>query len=173
MDIPTLLSWKATCTRNYLDVADELRDSLRRLLADFVPSPTALLSLITRTRSLISGESAIQYMLRDEAFLAKSLDIYVGSVLFHTFIDDFGHDRTLSGYQTSWTLNTHNEPYAYTRQVRQSLQVRLSTGKTIYVHASSTASACHPIACSPSSVGTTFITEFCFATAYPRLTLNK
>lgn len=173
MDIPTLLSWKATCSRNYVDVADELRDSLRRLLAAFVPSPSALLSLATRTHSLISGEFAIQYLLRDNAFVANCLDIYVGSVLFHTFIDEFTDDHTLSGYQTSSVLSIHGEPYAYKRQVRQSLQVRLSTGKTIYVHASSTASPCHALACSPSSVGTTFITEFCFATAYPRLTFNR
>ena len=169
----TLLSWKATCVRNYIDVADELRYSLRHSLTEFVPSPGALLSLITRTRALISGEFAIEYLLRDNAFVSKTLDIYVGSVVFDSFIHDFGRDRRLSGYQLSASLNAYADPYSYTRQVTQYFEVHLSTNKTIYVHSSSTASASHAIACSPSSISSTFITEFCFATAYPRLTLNN
>ena len=172
MDLVTLLSWRCCCRRNYFEVAEELRGYLRVLLADFVPSPSSLLSLITRTKALISGIFAIRYLLRDDALIVPCLDIYVGSVSFLSFIDEFGGNSALSGYQQSWIIITHRDPYAYSRQITQTLEIRLSTGKMISIHASATAFACHPIARSPSSVGTTFITEYCVATAYPRLTLN-
>ena len=173
MDLLTLFGWKACSRQNYMEVSDELRESLRLLLADFVPSPATLLSLITRARALISGIFAIRYMLRDEAIVVDCPDIYVGSVQFHTFIDDFADNPALSGYQTSWSIATFPDLYAYARQTTHCVEVRLSTGKTINIHASATASACHPLACSPSSLGTSFITEFCIATAYPRLTLQR
>ena len=173
MDLMTLFAWRTCSRRNYIEAADELRESLRLLLADFVPSPASLLSLVTRERALISGLFAIRYMLRDESLVVDCLDIYVGSVQFHSFIDDFADDQSLSGYQTSCTLLTHRDRYAYTRQTTHCLEVRLSSGKIINIHASATASACHAIACSPSSLGTSFVTEFCIATAYPRLTLQR
>ena len=160
MDLRTLFAWRSCCRRNYLEVADELRTTLYLLLADFVPSPSTLLSLVTRSRALISGEFAIRYLLRDDALIVPTLDIYVGSVLYHSFIDAFSVNAALSGYQIEWSIATHRSPYTYTRQITQTLEIQLSTGKSINIHASATASACHPICCSPSSVSATFITEF-------------
>ena len=173
MDMCTLLIWRATDRRNYTDVCQELRDSLNNLLLDFVPSPITLLRLLTDTRAVLSGELAICYLLRDASIFAQTLDIYVGSVWFDTFIDTFCVSRELSGHQLSWSMIERDEEYIATRHVTDSLHISLSTGKTIIVHAASSTSACHAIACSPSSLGTSFITEFSFATAYPRLTFNR
>ena len=173
MDMPTLLAWRATNRSNYADVRSELQSSLHRLLADFVPSPPALLSLVTRTRALLSGEFALCYLLRDDSFVPYSLDIYVGSVWFDVFIDSFGVSRELSGYQTTWTSNNFDDRHVDTRHVTDSLDISLSNGRSIIIHAAASSSACHAIACSPSSLGTTFVTEFSFATAYPRLTFSR
>ena len=70
-------------------------------------------------------------------------------------------------------MTSHDDEYIARRHVTDSLQILLSTGKSIFVHAAASTSACHAIACLPSSLGTTFITEFSFATAYPRLTFNR
>ena len=173
MDMRTLLVWRATSRRHYEDVCHELRSSLTALLLDFVPSPTALLKLLTRTRALLSGELAICYLLRDDSIVAHSLEIYVGSVWFDTFIDEFGASPDLSGHQVDWSMTHHLDRHIKTRFVTDSLNIPLATGKLITIHAAASPSACHAIACSPTSLGTTFITEFSFATAYPRLTFNR
>ena len=173
MDMPTLLTWRATNRSNYIDACSELQSSLHRLLANFVPSPAALLSLLTRTRALLSGEFAICYLLRDTSLAPSSLDIYVGSVWFDVLINTFGVSRELSGYQTSWAMTTYGDHLVDTRHVTETLEISLSSGRSINIHAAASASACHAIACSPSSLGATFITEFSFATAYPRLTFNR
>lgn len=173
MDMPTLLVWRITSRRNYEDVCDELRNSLNTLLLDFVPSPTDLLKLLTRTRALLSGELALCYILRDASIIALSLEIYVGSVWFDTFIDEFGDSPALSGYQVDWSMTHHAERRITSRFITHSLNVFLSNGNSITIHAVSSPSACHAIACSPTSLGITFITEFSFATAYPRLTFDR
>ena len=169
----TLLAWRATGRENYKDVCQELRSSLERMLRDFVPSPGTLLSLLTRTRALLSGELAICYLLRDASLGAQSLDIFVGSVWFDTFIETFGDSPQLSGYQVRWSMPDHEHSHVITRHVATSLQISLSTGRQLTIHAAASPSACHAIACSPSSLGITFVTEFSFATAYPRLTFNR
>ena len=173
MDMCTLLAWRATNQENYRDVCRELRSSLERLLRDFVPSPAELLSLLTRNRALLSGELAVCYILRDAALSPQSLDIFVGSVWFDNFIDSFGTSPQLSGYQVRWSMIDHEQPRVASRHVATSLQLSLSTGRLLAIHAAASPSACHAIACSPSSLGTTFITEFSFATAYPRLIFSR
>ena len=169
----TLLAWRATGRENYKDVCQELRSSLEHMLLDFVPSPAALLSLLTRTRALLSGELAICYLLRDATMRAQSLDIFVGSVWFDTFIDTFGDSAHLSGYQVRWSMPDHDPSHVTARHVTTSLHISLSTGRQLIIHAAASPSACHAIACSPSSLGITFVTEFSFATAYPRLTFDR
>ena len=173
MDMCTLLSWRATNRRNYVDACRELRTSLEYLLADFVPSPAALLTLLTRTRGLLAGELAIRYILRDSSVPPQSLDIYIGSIWFDTFIESFGDSRELSGFQDDWSLTTYIGDYLQTRHVTDSLCVSLSNGNVINIHAAASPYACHALACSPSTIGTTFVTEFTFATAYPRLTFGR
>ena len=173
MDMPTLLAWRATNRSNYVDACNELQSSLHRMLATFVPSPAALLSLLTHYHALLSGEFAICYLLRDTSLVPHSLDIYVGSVWFDVFIDTFGLSRELSGYQTSWITTSYADQIVDNRHLTHTLEISLSNGRFILIHASASPSACHAIACSPSSLGTTFITEYSFATAYPRLTFNR
>ena len=173
MDMRTLMAWRATNRSNYSDVCIELRSSLEDLLADFVPNPGALLSLLTNTHALLSGELAICFLLRDSSLIPYSLDIYVGSIWFDTFIDSFGLSHAISGYQQTWYLTTYVSELVEERHVTNSLEISLTNGKTIVIHAAASPSACHAIACTPSSLGTTFITEFSFATAYPRLTFDR
>ena len=173
MDLCTLLIWRATARRNYAEACQELRRSLERLLLDFVPSPPALLEQLTRSRGLLSGELAICYMLRDASINARSLDIYVGSIWFDTFADSFDDSPELSGYQVGCTMTTHANQHIQARHVTDTLEISLSNGNIITIHAAASPSACHAIACSPSSLGTTFITESSLAMAYPRLTLSR
>ena len=173
MDLGSLMLWRASNRQNYKDVCQEFRRSLEDLLINFVPSPTALLTLLTDTHALLSGEFALCYMLQDASLTAHTLDIYVGSVWFDVFMERFDADGEVSGYQTEWFINTHLNSYAESRHVTDTLDISLSNGNMISVHAAASPSACHAIACSPTSLGTTFITEFSFAIAYPRLTLNR
>ena len=172
MDMRTLLSWRATSRRNYMDACRDLRRSLEQLLADFVPSPAALLALLSRTRGILAGELAIHYILRENSVPPQSLDIYVGSVWFDTFVESFGDSPELSGFQDDWSLTTYIGDYVTSRHVTDTLSISLSNGNLITIHAAVSPSACHALACSPSTIGTTFVTEFTFATAYPRLTLS-
>ena len=173
MDMRTLLSWRATNRRNYVDTCHELRTSLEYLLADFVPSPAALLTLLSRTRGVLAGELAIRYILRDPSVLPQSLDIYLGSIWFDTFIETFGDSHELYGFRTDWSLTTYIGDFIETRHVTDTVSIALSNGNSINIHAAASPSACHALACSPSTIGTTFVMEFTFATAYPRLTLSR
>ena len=156
-----------------MDVCREFRSSLEDLLMNFVPAPAALLKLLTETRALLSGEFALCYMLRNASIVTHTLDIYVGSVWFDVFVERFDAAKELSEYQVNWSMTTHSNDHVQTRHVTDTLDISLSNGNIISVHAAASPSACHAIACSPTSLGTTFITEFCFATAYPRLTLSR
>ena len=173
MDLNLLLKWRRTCHSNYIDVCDELRDSLRLLLAEFVPSPSDLLSLITRTRALIAGELALRYVLRDGRFDPRSLDIYLGNIWFDKFVNAFFDSLALSGFCISSSVVDCTNAWIASRQTDHVFIIKLSNGKFITVHSSASPSACHAIACSPTTLGTTFVTADCFATAYPQLTLNK
>ena len=173
MDLRTLLIWRATSRGNYADACHELRMSLQRLLLGFVPSPSALLNLLTRTRGLLSGEFAICYILRDASINPRSLDIYVGSIWFDNFIEEFAASPELCGYQVGYGTTTHAHRHIQTRHVTETLEIWLSNDNLIAIHAAASPSACHAIACSPSSLGTTFVTESSFAIAYPRLTLSR
>ena len=172
MDIRTLLVWRTVCRSAYYDVLNELRGSLRLILADFVPSPDRLLSLVTRTRALITGELALSYLLRDARLPPHSLDIHIGNVFYDEFVDDFFNSSALIGYQTHVSVLDHPEHWISSRHITQTVVISLSNQRTIAIHASASSSACQSIACSPTTLGTTFVTEHCFATAYPCLTLN-
>ena len=173
MDLRTLLVWRAVCRSAYYDVLSELQNSLRLMLADFVPSPDRLLSLVTRTRALVTGELALSYLLRNARLAPRSLDIHIGNIFFDEFIDEFFNSSALIGYQTHISVLDHPEQWISSRHITQTIQISLSNERSIAIHASASSSACHSIACSPTTLGTTFVTEFCFATAYPLLTLNN
>lgn len=169
----TLLAWRTTSRSNYYEVTHELRTHLHRLLADFVPAPKSLLNLITRNRALLSGEVAIQYLLRDYSQPPLSLDIHVGSVYYDTFITALHEDPDIFGFAA--TSNTAHYPLAFitVRHVTTTHTLTLIDGRSIRIHSSSTISASHSMAAALTTAGITFLTEFCFATAYARLTLNR
>ena len=173
MDLPLLLAWRRICRNNYLDVRDELRGSLQLLLTEFVPSPDELLSLVTRTRALMAGELALCYVLRDSRLVPHCLDIYLGNIWFDDFVDAFFNSPSLSGFYVRYSVTDYTETWIASRHTDHTVTLILSTGNTMRIHSAVSSSACHAIACSPTTLGTTFVMADCFATAYPHLTLNK
>ena len=173
MDMKTLLAWRTTSRANYREVIEELRTHLHELLAHFVPVPTSLLALSTRTRALLSGEVAIHYLLRDHSRQPLSLDIHVGSVYYDLFIANLYADPNLFQYRVASTTTHYSLEFISVRQMTTTHEITLANGRVIRIHSSSTISASHSMASSPTTAGITFLTEDCFATAYACLTLNR
>ncbi|PIL26485.1 hypothetical protein GSI_12243 [Ganoderma sinense ZZ0214-1] len=173
MDIVTLLAWRSTSRANYVDACREMHTSLSAILQSFVPNPDVLLGLITDCRALLSGQLALAYLLRDPAVVPYSVDIYVGDLWFDKFMDRFHSTPDLNDYESAYTMLTHHPAFTASRHITHTVELYLSTGRTIFVHASASVSACHALVCSPTSAGFTFITAQCFATAYPMLTMNR
>ena len=174
MDILSLLRWRQTCTAHYTHSTAALKRSLTKLVNPFLSHPVALLQLITHFRAVIGGEVALGYILRDEGFQPKTLEIYT-SAYFHGLLC-----RTMLSHPDICPdiaqANTINPPHQFKLQhdIVETLQITLSNGRRIYVHCSSTASPLSPIARAPCTALINYVTPESFGCAYPLLTLyNK
>ncbi|KAI1782578.1 hypothetical protein LXA43DRAFT_905393 [Ganoderma leucocontextum] len=173
--MPLLLAWRATCRDHYGDVATELRHSVLGLVSPFVPDPGALMSLTIRFGAIIIGEAALTYVLRDSnpTFVPSTLEISVGSIMFNSFMKDF---RLLPGATAvieSINLIPHPTPFVCQRQIKQTAEIRLRSGRHILIRESVSISPCSPLAGSWTSALMNFVTFHSFGCAYPRLTLFR
>lgn len=167
--MPTLLAWRATCRPYHRDVAAELQDSVRTLIAPFVPDQKAFLDLIVEKRALIIGEAALSYILRHPS--PTVLELSLGSLVFEEFMTRF---RELPGARENiHTLDRIHHPPTFLslRQISKTTVLHLISGATILVHESASTSPCSAVAGSWTSALMNFVTPYSFGCAYPRLML--
>lgn len=172
LDMPTLLTWRATCKKHYRSVSKELHHMRHRLLTPFTPDPSHLLTLLTRFGGLIVGEAALAYTLRDPTSPHDTLELAVGNVSFRQFTASLQSLLQSSSLFENLSITTPPPPVVALRHIATVAEVRLISGHCILIYESDTVTACSVVAGMWSSVLMNFVTPYTFACAYPRLTFN-
>ena len=173
MDLLTLIRWRLTCKTNYDQSVASLRRSLFTMLRPFVPEPSSILSHITRHRSVLGGEFALAFILRDPSLLPAHLDIYSTDYGFSALCSELLEDSTLFCVIVDHEFNNVGALDALRTLVSRTLTIRTSLGTFIRVHRSYTSAATAPLSHTPSTALSNFVTAYGFGCSHPILTLNR
>ena len=173
MDIISLLRWRQTCKFHYAQSTAALKRSLTKLVNPFLSHPIALLQLITHFRAVIGGEVALAYILRDDGFQPKTLEIYT-SAYYHSLLCRamLSHPDIYANITQANAINPPQQ-FKLQRDIVETLIISLNNGKKIYVHSSSTASPLSPVARATCTALINYVTPESFGCGYPRLTLYQ
>ncbi|KAI0698723.1 hypothetical protein C8Q76DRAFT_633771 [Earliella scabrosa] len=173
MDLPTLISWRATCRALYTEVCGFLRRALHRIISPFFSHPLVFLEHLSQSRAVIGGIVALSFVLRDPYLRSDVLQLYAGCGWYNTFVDKLvncgSNARDIDRYHTPSVLPS----FTTERDIHSQTVLQLKNGRRIVIYRAKTASACSPVCRSPFSVFNTFVTEHSFGCGYPRLTLQR
>lgn len=146
--------------------------SIHSLLRYFVLDPSALLSLLHSTNSIISGSTATLAFL-PHSFTPNDLDIYVPAKFLDTFVSSL---RVKFGYKKSRpvaAVTGHIEKdYSSLARIERILWFKRGE-KTINVMAVNGHNAVVPVFSFHSTIVMNFISAYGFYCAYPSLTLSS
>ncbi|PIL26244.1 hypothetical protein GSI_12000 [Ganoderma sinense ZZ0214-1] len=173
MDMLSLTRWRLTCKSNYWQVSAALRRSLLSLIRPFVPLPHALLEIMLKYHAVFGGELALSFVLRDPAYTPADLEIYTSDYEFGSFCAAVVRDPHIRGRAREYELVTHNALYSLRRLVGETLHIRLSNGRSIYIRRSYNSSAAAPLSRTPCTALSNFVSPYGFACSHPSLTLNR
>ncbi|KAI0683487.1 hypothetical protein C8Q76DRAFT_566229, partial [Earliella scabrosa] len=166
MDMPSLLSWRSTCSRLRRQCARELEVSRDAIVRAFFHDVDAFWECLTFHRALIIGEAALAFLLRDTAAIASDLHLavglYEGAGLQEQMEREFGCIEVTTAPVGSLALG-------------QFATRRFSTPCKAFVTiiTSPTSSALAPITDSANTAFMNYLTAHSFACAYPLLTLRR
>ena len=171
MDMSSLLAWRASCRLNYAAVTNTFHTMRYDIIAQFVPDPTSLLTLITQFGALIVGEAALAYICRDPPNFLSTLELSTGNVSFLQFSNCIRDIAASSSIMESSTITTPPPSFTALRHISSIAETQLTSGRRIIVYESDSVSACNVVAGMWTSALMNFVTAHTFGCAYPRLTL--
>ena len=165
--------WRSTCRANCQEASRGLRRTLHDMIQPFVPRPKEFLRILTECHALIGGVFALGFLLRRPGFSVKALDLFTSDMWFQVLLEYLVYSPFVSHHTVFEGII--QSPTAYRRQrcIRRRAHFVTASGLHIYIHESSTLSACSPIARTWTTVLMNFVTETSFACGYPRLTLRS
>ena len=173
MDIMTLTQWRRTCKTNYYQAVGSLKRSLTKMLDHFVPSPDLFLRRINDTRSIVGGEFALAFILRDMAMLPKQLDVYASDHEYNAMCASLLEDPDITRMTSQYTCTQNAVLDALRTQISSTLVIETTKGTCIRIHRSYTPSSTAPISRAPCTALSNFITAHGFGCSHPLLTLNR
>ncbi|KAI0722569.1 hypothetical protein C8Q76DRAFT_577850, partial [Earliella scabrosa] len=144
-----------------------------RVLRRFLQHPDALLQKLTEFRGIIGGTSALAFLMRDLSVSSDVLQIYVPAAFYRPMLDGLA-----SCMQVASEVHDFEEVmvprYMKTeRDISAKAILRLKNGLRIVLYGALRNTACAPIARSPLSAFTSFVTDHTFGCGYPILTLHR
>ncbi|KAM5534215.1 hypothetical protein V8D89_012122 [Ganoderma adspersum] len=163
MDLLLLTAWRWTCKTNYHQAVSLFKHSLTARLDCFVPYLPKLVDIMNDHRTVFGGEFALAFIVRDDSYHHKTLEIFIGDFMFDPPIRD-RIDR-------QWHM-THTLFFALPHLIAQTLLICMKNGYTIYMHQSFTPSVVAPVTHTPCTVLSNFVTGYGFTCSHPRLTLH-
>lgn len=173
MDLPSLLAWRSSCTTNYAHATAALKRTLTSMINPFLSHPTALLEIITRHGAVIGGEVALAFVRRHRPFQPRTLEIFASISLYGTLCDELASDPRIRRDITEVVHTASKYPFNLQRDILETTQIHLRTGRTIHIRCSATLSPLSPIARSLCTAMANFVTAHSFGCAYPRLTFDN
>ena len=172
MDLPSILSWRRSCTINYTHATASLTRTLTIAINPFLSHPLAFLETITRYGAVIGGEVALAFVRRHQPFQPVSLEVFSGASLYAPLLRALLSDPRILPDVVGTTITISKYPYNARRDILETTHVHLRNAHTIHIRRSSTLSPLSPIARSTCTAMVNFVTLHCFGCAYPLLTLN-
>lgn len=169
----SLLAWRATCRANFIMVNDELRLSLEALAARFFPNPTTFLEMLVPWSGLVVGEAALSHVLRDPSICKTSLEIAIGNLYFHPFLDSLSRLLPYGTVLDTRVVKPTPHGFSFHRHINRVAEYRLMSGLFVIVYESCTPSACDVVSRYWTTALMNFVTARTLGCAYPRLTLNN
>ncbi|PIL26233.1 hypothetical protein GSI_11988 [Ganoderma sinense ZZ0214-1] len=173
MDIRSVCQWRATCRTNYQYATSSLRRSLTSRLGAFVPQPLALIDAVTKYGAVFGGELALSFILRLEPYTPLFLEIFASNYQYERLCETIVDNPSITALIDSHVILNSSLFRALRRLVAQTLAIRLTNGKTIYVHQSYTCSPSAPIARATCTAFSNFVTEYSFGCSHPELTFAR
>ena len=172
MDMPSLLSWRATSRLHYLHVSTALHDMRHRLILPFIQDSQTLFTLLTQFGGLIVGRASLAFVQRELDTPLDTLELAIGNVCFHQFT--LCLRSLLHSYSTleNFTVTTAAPSFVALRNITTIAQASLASGRRIVVYESETIAPCSVVAGMWTSALTNFVTAYTFGSAYPRLTFT-
>ena len=173
MDILTLTRWRLTCKSNYRQATSSLRRSLTTRLDAFVPYSHKLVDIVTEHRAVFGGEFALSFILRDDTYQPNDLEIFASDSSFENLCAAVLDDQPIRDRIERRSFTTHTLFNALRRLVARTLLIKMTSGRTIHIHQSYTASPSAPITRVPCTALSNFVTAYGFGCSHPRLTLDR
>ncbi|RPD63947.1 hypothetical protein L227DRAFT_561385 [Lentinus tigrinus ALCF2SS1-6] len=174
-DMPSLFALREACKgrrrRDHL-VSKVLVQQLQRLVGYYVLQPhiDILLHAVHRWHAVISGHAALSFVLRDEQFLNKEMDICVGSY------DAMGLEEHLRAGISGLVLVDQYVPaylFGYKSHPPLVRRFRTSTGHYIRILSSPLSSPACAVMHYPNSAYMSVVSLSFFSTLFPSLTFSR
>ena len=172
MDLPSLLAWRSSCAANYAHATAALKRTLTSMINPFLSQPTAILEVISRYSAVVGGEVALAFVRRHRPFQPRTLEIFASISLYDPLCDELASDARIAQDIIEVSHTVSKFPFNLQRDILETIQIHLCTGRTIYIRCSATLSPLSPIARSLCTAMANFVTPYSFGCAYPRLTLS-
>ena len=166
-----LLAWRASSRSNHAAVSRTFHNMRSDIIAQFIPNPTTLLTLLTQFSALIVGEAALAYVCRDSPTVLSTLELTTGNVSFLQFSICLRDMVTSLSIMESFNISTPSPSFTALRHISSIAEARLTSGRRILVYGSDSVAACNVVAGMWTSALMNFLTAHTFGCAYPRLTL--
>lgn len=173
MDLLSLTRWRLTCKTNYEQAVSSLRRSLLTMLDPFMSQPLVILDILTQHHSVLGGEFALAFILRDRSLLPTHLDI---------FCSDYEFNPLCSSILDASAIRKEIKSHEYTdltildalrTLISCVLTIHTTRGTTIRVHRSYTTSPTAPISRASCTALSNFVTAYGFGCSHPLLTLQR
>ena len=171
-DIIALTSWRQTCRAFYTVVATVLRRRYIACITPFVADTDYFNGLLRACGAVISGSVALQFVLQNESWVPRDLDIYVPDRMFDTFI-------SVAKRESRMRLKLLPASIPFRRLsgrggsngIREVYRFETSSGREVDVIRSAVNSPVTPLNCFWSTLVINFITPDGCACGFPERTL--
>ncbi|PIL24448.1 hypothetical protein GSI_14202 [Ganoderma sinense ZZ0214-1] len=173
MDILSLSRWRCTCRANYQHASSSLQRTFTNRLQAFVPYPHQLIDIVEQHGGIFGGEVALSFLLRHDPYRPSTLEMYTSHYQFDNLRAAILNDPQIRARIDKWALRPKTQLYALSRLVSSSLEIRMTNGRTVYVHQSYNCSPSAPLTRAPCTALSNFVTGYGFGCSHPTLTLAR
>ena len=172
MDLHPICQWRQTSRTNYHYACASLRRALLNRVRLFVSRPQDFIDTVTTHGAVFGGQLALSYILRQEPFDLMTMDLYVTHAAYERLCTAILGDPDIEGAVQSYTASRSSPAELCNFLVYKTTVIVLSGGMSVCIHQSDTNSSIAPIARSPCTALSNFVTGYGFACSHPNLTFT-
>ncbi|RDX45227.1 hypothetical protein OH76DRAFT_1358349 [Lentinus brumalis] len=173
MDLPTILTLRATSRRAMYAIAAMLRATLEQSCELYVPHAPSFLIALDHLHAFIGGNVAASFLIRQLPARTAPLEIFVSSEGWAAMVAELVQVQGAGMGHIAQAEDDYVENWLERHAIESATPFWTSSGGPIMLYESYTSDPLAPIACRPSSVEIAYINPIYFGTGYPSLTLER